>query len=51
MMGMKRMVAVQDGEIRWNLVMAASVLAMLPPIVIVIFMQRLFIRGLTETEK
>lgn len=51
MMGMKRMVAVQDGEVQWNLVMAASVLAMLPPVAIVIFMQRLFIRGLTETEK
>ena len=31
--------------------MAGAVLAMLPPILIVIFMQRLFIRGLTETEK
>lgn len=51
MMGMKRMVTAQDGVIAWNLVMAGSVLAMLPPILIVIFMQRLFIRGLTETEK
>lgn len=51
MMGMKRMVTVQDGEISWNLVMAGSVIAMLPPVIVVIFMQRLFIRGLTETEK
>jgi sn-glycerol 3-phosphate transport system permease protein len=51
MMGMKRMVTVQDGVIEWNLVMAGAVLAMLPPILIVILMQRLFIRGLTETEK
>lgn len=51
MMGMKRMVTAQDGVIAWNYVMAGSVLAMLPPILIVIFMQRLFIRGLTETEK
>lgn len=51
MMGMKRMVTVQDGVIEWNIVMAGAVLAMLPPILIVIFMQRLFIRGLTETEK
>jgi sn-glycerol 3-phosphate transport system permease protein len=51
MMGMKRMVTAQDGVIAWNHVMAGSVLAMLPPILIVIFMQRLFIRGLTETEK
>lgn len=51
MMGMKRMVTVQDGVIQWQLVMAGAVLAMLPPILLVIFMQRLFIRGLTETEK
>jgi sn-glycerol 3-phosphate transport system permease protein len=51
MMGMKRMVTVQDGVIEWQLVMAGSVLAMLPPILVVVFMQRLFIRGLTETEK
>lgn len=51
MMGMKRMVAIEDSEIRWNLVMAGSVLAMLPPVLVVIFMQRLFVRGLTETEK
>jgi sn-glycerol 3-phosphate transport system permease protein len=51
MMGMKRMVAVQDGVVQWNLVMAGAVLAMLPPVLVVVFMQRLFIRGLTETEK
>lgn len=51
MMGMKRMVTAQDGIIEWQIVMAGAVLAMLPPILIVIFMQRLFIRGLTETEK
>ncbi len=51
MMGMKRMVTVQDGVIQWQFVMAGAVMAMLPPILVVIFMQRLFIRGLTETEK
>lgn len=51
MMGMKRMITVQDGEIQWNLVMAGAVLAMLPPVLVVVFMQRLFVRGLTETEK
>ncbi|MCA1438788.1 sn-glycerol-3-phosphate ABC transporter permease UgpE [Ensifer sp. IC4062] len=51
MMGLKRMVAVQDGEVQWHLVMAGTILAMLPPVFVVILMQRLFIRGLTETEK
>jgi sn-glycerol 3-phosphate transport system permease protein len=31
--------------------MATSVLAMLPPILIVVVMQKLFVRGLVETEK
>ncbi len=35
----------------WHLIMMTTFLAMLPPVVVVIFMQRLFIKGLTETEK
>ena len=31
--------------------MATAVLAMLPPVVVVVFMQRLFVKGLVETEK
>jgi sn-glycerol 3-phosphate transport system permease protein len=31
--------------------MATAVLAMLPPVLVVIGMQRLFIKGLIETEK
>jgi sn-glycerol 3-phosphate transport system permease protein len=31
--------------------MAAVILAMLPPVLVVIFMQRLFVKGLIETEK
>jgi sn-glycerol 3-phosphate transport system permease protein len=51
MMGVKRMAAVQDADPQWNIIMAAVVMAMLPPILIVIFMQRLFVKGLVETEK
>jgi sn-glycerol 3-phosphate transport system permease protein len=36
---------------QWNLVMATAMLAMLPPALIVIFMQRWFIKGLVDTEK
>jgi len=31
--------------------MATSILAMVPPVLVVIGMQRLFIRGLVESEK
>ncbi|MEH6402076.1 MAG: sn-glycerol-3-phosphate ABC transporter permease UgpE [Sneathiella sp.] len=36
---------------QWHLVMMTSLLAMLPPVVVVVFMQKLFVQGLTETEK
>lgn len=50
-MGIKRMVAVAEADPQWNFVMAAVILAMLPPVLVVIFMQRLFVKGLVETEK
>ena len=50
-MGIKRLAAVADSDPYWNLVMAAVMLAMLPPVLVVIGMQRLFVKGLVETEK
>jgi sn-glycerol 3-phosphate transport system permease protein len=50
-MGIKRMAEVAEASPQWNLVMAGVVLAMLPPVLVVILMQRLFIKGLVETEK
>ncbi|ODT80443.1 MAG: glycerol-3-phosphate transporter [Pelagibacterium sp. SCN 64-44] len=50
-MGIKRLAASADSEPLWNLVMTAVILAMLPPVLVVIFMQRLFVKGLVETEK
>tara|TARA_B100000378_G_scaffold151567_1_gene122259 strand:- start:376 stop:1224 length:849 start_codon:yes stop_codon:yes gene_type:complete len=50
-MGIKRMSSAVDAEPRWHLVMASVTLAMLPPILVVIFMQKLFVKGLVETEK
>ena len=35
----------------WNLVMAAAMMALLPPVLVIIFMQRWFVHGLIETEK
>jgi sn-glycerol 3-phosphate transport system permease protein len=50
-MGIQRMVTVPDSEPLWHMIMATAVLAMLPPVLVVIFMQRLFVKGLVETEK
>jgi sn-glycerol 3-phosphate transport system permease protein len=49
--GISRMANAGDTVPDWNLVMSATMLGMLPPVLIVIAMQRLFVRGLVETEK
>ncbi|SMO70517.1 sn-glycerol-3-phosphate ABC transporter permease UgpE [Paracoccus laeviglucosivorans] len=48
---LKKMVSFTDAETPWNLVMVTSVLAILPPILVVVLMQRWFVKGLVETEK
>ncbi len=50
-MGIQRMVNVADATPQWHMVMATAMLAMIPPVAIVVFMQRLFVKGLVETEK
>jgi len=40
-----------DAATDWNLVMATVMLAMIPPALIVILMQRWFVKGLIDTEK
>ena len=49
--GIKKMLTTTDELAEWQLAMATAVLAMLPPVAVVIFMQRLFVRGLVQTEK
>jgi sn-glycerol 3-phosphate transport system permease protein len=49
--GIKGMIASGDTATAWHLVMAATLLAMLPPLVVVIAMQRWFVRGLVDAEK
>ena len=49
--GIKKIVATHDALTEWQLAMATAVLAMLPPVAVVIFMQKLFVKGLIETEK
>jgi sn-glycerol 3-phosphate transport system permease protein len=49
--GIKRMIVTGDALTEWNLVMATAMLALLPPALVVLLMQRWFVRGLVETEK
>ena len=49
--GIKRMIVTGDALTEWNLVMATTMLALLPPALVVVLMQRWFVRGLVETEK
>ena len=50
-MGIKQMFPSGDDTADWPVIMATSILAMIPPVVIVISMQKLFIRGLVDSEK
>ncbi|KIZ47766.1 MULTISPECIES: sn-glycerol-3-phosphate ABC transporter permease UgpE [Rhodopseudomonas] len=49
--GIRKMIVTSDALTEWPVVMATAVLAMLPPIAVVVLMQKLFVRGLVETEK
>jgi len=49
--GIKRMIAGGDASNEWNLIMATAMLALLPPALVVITMQKWFVKGLVETEK
>ena len=49
--GIKRMIAGGDAANDWNIVMATALLAMLPPAIVVVVMQKWFVKGLVDTEK
>ena len=49
--GIKRMIVGGDAATEWNLVMATAMLALVPPALVVILMQKWFVKGLVETEK
>jgi sn-glycerol 3-phosphate transport system permease protein len=49
--GIKRMIAGGDAANEWNVVMATAILAMVPPALVVVLMQKWFIKGLVDTEK
>ncbi|THB76105.1 MAG: sn-glycerol-3-phosphate ABC transporter permease UgpE [Desulfobulbaceae bacterium] len=50
-MGIKQMLEAAEESPEWHLIMMTTLLAMLPPVAVVISMQKIFIKGLTETEK
>ncbi len=49
--GIKRMIAGGDAATEWQLVMATAMLAMLPPVIVVVAMQKWFVKGLVESDK
>ncbi len=50
-MGIRRLIAGSDSQVQWNLAMAATLLAMLPPALVVLLMQKWFVKGLVDSEK
>jgi sn-glycerol 3-phosphate transport system permease protein len=50
-MGIRQMISGGDAQIEWNIVMATAIMAMLPPALVVILMQKWFVKGLVDTEK
>ena len=51
LIGIRRMLDVGEGQAEWHIIMASAMLAMIPPVLIVIFMQKQFVKGMIETEK
>jgi sn-glycerol 3-phosphate transport system permease protein len=49
--GLRDLIPGQNGIPEWNLAMAGTLVVMLPPLILVIAMQRFFVRGLISTEK
>ena len=49
--GIKRMIPGGDAAAEWHLIMATAILAMLPPVAVILLMQKWFVKGLVETEK
>ena len=50
-MSIKQMIEAAEQTPEWHIIMMTSLLAMLPPILVVMTMQKLFVKGLIESEK
>jgi sn-glycerol 3-phosphate transport system permease protein len=49
--GIRQMIGNGDTQTEWHIVMATALLAILPPVAVVLLMQRWFVKGLVDTEK
>lgn len=49
--GLQNLIPAADDLPFWNVALAGSLLVMLPPVLVVLFMQRWFVKGLVEREK
>ena len=49
--GIRQMISGGDAQTEWNIVMATAMLAMLPPALVVMLMQKWFVKGLVDTDK
>ncbi|HMO46212.1 MAG TPA: sn-glycerol-3-phosphate ABC transporter permease UgpE [Rubrivivax sp.] len=49
--GIKRMISGGDAQTEWSAVMATAMLAMIPPAIVVMLMQKWFVKGLVDAEK
>jgi sn-glycerol 3-phosphate transport system permease protein len=49
--GITKLINISDARTDWNLIMATTILAMLPPVAVVVLMQRWFVKGLVDSEK
>jgi len=50
-MSIKQMLEAAEQTPQWNIIMMTALLAMLPPVAVVVIMQKLFVKGLIESEK
>ena len=50
-LGIRKMIGNSDTTTDWNIVMSTTVLALLPPVLVVVLLQRWFVKGLVDSEK
>ena len=49
--GIVKMIGTGEAATDWNLIMATTMLALIPPVLIVLLMQRWFVKGLVDSDK
>jgi sn-glycerol 3-phosphate transport system permease protein len=49
--GITKMIGTGDSQTDWNIIMATTIMAMVPPVAVVLLMQRWFVKGLVDSEK